>query len=198
MFKKIAFSVLALLAVAIVIFLGIVALQPDESRVARSAKIDAPPATVFAFINDLHHWNDWSPWAKLDPNAKYSLSGADSGNGAKFTWSGNDQVGEGALTIVDSKPEESIRMQLDFIKPMQATNFVQFDLAPAETGTTVTWSMVGKPTFVQKAVCLFMDMDKMIGDQFEQGLANLQTQIKQSGGNSGSEAADATPPADAK
>lgn len=173
MLKKI---LLVLLAV-IVIVLIVVALQPADFRVSRTAVIAAPPAAVFEQINDFHKWDAWSPWAKLDPNAKNGFEGPASGVGAKFTWSGNDEVGEGAMTITGSKPHESVVMNLEFTRPFKATNVAEFTLKPEGGGTSVTWSMSGRNGFMAKAVGLFMNFDKMLGGQFEKGLENLKAVV---------------------
>ncbi|HEY2413472.1 MAG TPA: SRPBCC family protein [Pirellulaceae bacterium] len=170
--------IFAAAAVALVVMLGlfliIVAMQPGEFRITRSATMKAAPATVFAEVNDFHKWEAWSPWAKLDPNAKAVFAGPESGEGAKFSWSGNDKVGEGTQTIVESKPEERIRIRLDFEKPMKDTSEAEFTFKPQDDQTQVTWSMSGKKNFVGKAVCMFMNMDKMIGGEFDKGLASLK------------------------
>lgn len=166
-------KILLLLAAVIVIFLVVVAMQPADFRITRSAVINAPASAVFAQINDYHNWNDWSPWAKLDPNARNSFDGPPSGVGAKFSWTGNNEVGEGSMTITESKPSELVVMKLEFIKPFAATNTTEFTLKPAAKGTTVTWTMSGKNNFMAKAMGVFMDCDKMVGGKFEEGLANL-------------------------
>jgi hypothetical protein len=166
-------AVLAIVGI-IGIFAVIVALQPAEYKITRSATIAAPQSTVFAQVNDYHKWNAWSPWAKLDPNCKYTFSGPDSGVGAVFAWAGNDKVGEGKMTITDSKPNESIRMNLDFIKPFADSCITDFTFKPEGAGTAVTWTMAGHKNFVSKAFCLFMDMDKMVGGDFEKGLASMK------------------------
>ena len=150
-------------------------MQPADFRISRSAVIAAPPAAVFAQINDFHKWNDWSPWAKLDPNAKNSFDGPASGVGAKFSWSGNNEVGEGAMTITASKPNESVVMKLEFTKPFAAVNTTEFTLKPAGAGTAVTWTMSGKNGFVAKGVGLFINCDKMVGTKFEEGFENLKS-----------------------
>jgi uncharacterized protein YndB with AHSA1/START domain len=170
MLKKILIALAAIIAV----FLGVVALQPSEFRVARSAKMSAPPEEVFAQVNDFHKWDAWSPWAKLDPNANNSFEGPTSGNGAVFKWSGNSEVGEGSMTILESRPDELIRIRLDFVKPFEDTSTTEFTFEPQGDQTEVTWSMFGRNTFISKMFCLFMDMDKMIGDKFEEGLASLK------------------------
>lgn len=173
MLKKILLGLVAV----IIIFLIVVARQPADFRISRSAVIAAPPAAVFAQINDFHQWNAWSPWAKLDPKATNTFEGPASGVGAKFGWSGNNEVGEGAMTITESKPDESVVMKLDFIRPFAATNTTEFTLKPEGNGTAVMWTMSGQNGFMGKAVGLFMNCDKMVGTQFEEGFENLKTVV---------------------
>lgn len=174
MLKK---TLLALLILAAG-FAVVVALQPSDFRVSRSAKMAAPPETVFAQVNDFHQWQAWSPWAKLDPNAKFSYSGPASGPGAVFRWAGNNEIGEGAMTILESKPGELIRIQLDFLKPMSGTSTAEFTFRPEADQTSVTWSMFGKNNFIAKAMGLFMNCDEMIGGQFEKGLAQMKSVVE--------------------
>lgn len=160
----------ALLSVAVVV----IARQPSEYRVERTAEISAPPEAVFAHVNELRKWDGWSPWAKLDPQVKNTFEGPTAGNGAIFKWSGNDKVGEGKLSILESRPHELIHMRLEFIRPFADTSETDFAFEPRGEKTTVTWSMAGKKDFMGKAVCMFMDMDKCLGGSFEEGLANLK------------------------
>jgi len=163
-------------AVAVVaLFIIIVAMRPEDFRYTRAARIAAPPEVVFANVDDFHKWEAWSPWAKMDPNCKNSFSGPESGPGATFAWSGNNKVGEGRMTILDSRPGEVIRIKLEFFKPFKATNTAEFTFKPEGGQTQVTWSMFGKCNFMSKAVGMFMDCEKMVGAQFEQGLANLNS-----------------------
>jgi len=162
------------LAVGVAVFLIVVALQPSQFRVARRAVIPAPPAVVFGHVGDLQKWQAWSPWAKLDPNSKISFDGPSDRVGSSFAWSGNDKVGEGRMTILESRPNELVRFRLDFEKPFKGTNEAAFALRPEGAGTAVEWSMTGTKNFIFKAVGLFMNCDKMLGGQFEEGLANLQ------------------------
>jgi hypothetical protein len=162
------------LALVVVLFLVIVALQPADYRVVRNASIAAPAADVFPQVNDLHKFQDWSPWAKLDPDVKNTYEGPPAGTGAVSRWAGNKKVGEGIMTITDSRPYDSIKMKLEFIKPFASTADVQFDFKPEGNGTGVTWTMSGKKNFMSKAFCLFVSMDKMVGGDFERGLANLK------------------------
>lgn len=170
MFKKI----LLVLAAIIAGFCIVASFQPDDFRVSRSATIAAPPAEVFDKINNLQNWNAWSPWAKLDPNAKNTFEGPAAGVGASFAWAGNNQVGEGKMTITESQPNERVVMRLDFAKPFAGTNYTEFALRPEGPQTTVNWTMSGKANFISKCMGLVMDCDKMVGDQFEQGFTNLK------------------------
>jgi hypothetical protein len=169
--KKILFALALLLAILAVV----VALQPDEFRVSRSAAVAAAPEQVFAQVNDFHNWEAWSPWAKLDPNAKATFEGPHAGEGAVFIWAGNNEVGEGRMTLTQSRPSELIRIKLDFVKPMEGTSDVEFTFKPENNGTLVTWTMSGRNNFISKAVCLFLNQDKMLGAYFEKGLANLKS-----------------------
>jgi len=166
--------ILLAIAAAIVVFVIVVVMQPDEFRVSRSATVAAPAAKVFAQVNELRKWEAWNPWGKLDPAAKLTYDGPPSGNGASYHWAGNNQVGEGRLTIVESRANEYLRLKLEFLKPFNATNTGEFTFLPEGGGTSVTWSMSGRKNFVAKAMHLFFDMDKMVGGQFAKGLANLK------------------------
>jgi hypothetical protein len=168
-------KILIVLAVFVVVFVVIVALQPAEFRVVRSATISAPAQVVFAQVNDFHNWNAWSPWAKLDPAMKQTYEGAPAGIGAVYTWAGNKEVGEGRMTIIESRPSDLIRIKLEFFKPFAGTSIAEFTFKPESNQTAVTWSMSGEKNFMVKAFHLFMNMDKMIGDDFEKGLANLKS-----------------------
>ena len=174
MMKKI-FKVFLFILVA---FGVMVALQPSEFRIERSASIAAAPDAVFAVVNDFHAWEAWSPWAKLDPASKAVFEGPGSGVGAVFKWSGNKQVGEGAMTITESVPGERIKIRLDFVKPFKAVNQAEFTFAPKDGATVVTWSMEGRNKFLSKAFCMFMDVDKMVGADFEKGLAGMKSVVE--------------------
>lgn len=178
MLKKILLALAALVVVTILVFVAVVAMQPSEFRIVRSATIPAPAAEVFTQVNDFHNWEAWSPWAKLDPAAKISFAGPSAGTGAIFQWSGNNEVGERSMTITESRPHELIRIRLDFVKPFEDTATEEFTFKPEGDKTTVTWTMFGKNNFMAKAFCLFMNMDKMIGGQFEEGLANMKSVVE--------------------
>jgi Polyketide cyclase / dehydrase and lipid transport len=134
----------------------------------------APPAAVFAQVNDFHKWNAWNPWGKIDPSMRQTYEGSPSGPGAVYTWVGNKEVGEGRMTITDSRPSDLVRVKLEFFKPLAATNAADFTFVPEENQTPVTWSMFGEKNFMAKAIHLFLNMDKMIGDQFAKGLADMK------------------------
>jgi len=174
MLKKFLIAIAAI----IVVFVVVVALQPSEFRIVRSATISAPAPAVFAQVNDFHNWEAWSPWAKLDPAAKATFEGPSTGTGAIFKWAGNKEVGEGSMTITESRPSDLIRIKLEFLRPFEATNSAEFTFKPEGNRTAVTWSMEGKNNFIAKAVCLFMNMDKMVGGQFEQGPAQMKAVVE--------------------
>jgi uncharacterized protein YndB with AHSA1/START domain len=182
------------LAILIVALLGIIAMQPSDFRITRSAKMSAPAEAVFAQVNDFHRWNDWSPWAKMDPAAKNTFDGPDSGKDASFWWSGNDEVGEGRMTIVESKPSELVSIRLDFEKPFKATCTSEFAFKPDGDQTAVTWTMSGKNDFMGKAISLVMNCDKMVGTEFEKGLANMKA-IVEAPPSSGETTPSDSPPA---
>lgn len=174
MFKKILIGVL----VAVGGFAVFVASRPPEFSVTRSMVMSAPAATVFEQVNDFRRWQAWSPWAKLDPNAKETFEGPEAGTGAAFAWAGNNQVGEGRMTITESRPGEQIVMRLEFIKPFKAVNTTEFTFRSQGAQTLVTWTMSGKNNFIGKAMSLLMNCDKMIGGQFEKGLAQLKSVVE--------------------
>jgi hypothetical protein len=165
-------------AAVIVLFLIVVATRPANFRITRSASMAASPQAVFAQVNDLHNWEAWSPWAKLDPAAKRTYEGAPVGPGAVFKWAGNNKIGEGAITIVESRPGDFVRIRLEFLKPFKATNLAEFEFKPAGQLTSVNWSMTGTYNFMSKAFGLFVNMDKMVGGDFEKGLANLKAVVE--------------------
>ena len=170
--------ILLALAFIAILFIIVIAGQPGEFTYARSLKMSAPPEKIFPRVNDLHQWEAWSPWAKLDPNATPTFSGADAGLGASMAWSGNNKVGQGKMTIIESQPSRSIRFRLEFLKPMVATNIATFTFQPESDGTTVTWAMTGKNNLMGKVFGLLVNCEKMVGDQFAKGLANLAEQVR--------------------
>ncbi|WP_425615549.1 SRPBCC family protein [Anatilimnocola sp. NA78] len=174
MVKKVLVIVGSVLLVLVVGFLIAVAMQPSTYSITRSAKMNAPPEVVFAQVNNFQNWKAWSPWEKLDPEMKRTFDGPEAGTGAKYGWSGNDKVGEGAMTITDSQPSEKILIKLEFKRPMVSECPTSFQFTPDGAGTEVTWTMNGENNFTGKAFCLLMDMDKMVGGDFEKGLASMK------------------------
>lgn len=170
--------ILISLAVVVAGFLVVVALQPSEFKIERSASMRAPAQAAFAQVNDFQNWRAWSPWEKIDPALKRSYDGPPAGPGASYAWAGNKEVGEGRMTIVESKPGELVRIRLEFIKPFAATNTADFRFRPSGDGTDVTWTMTGRNNFLSKAMCLFIDMDRMVGGMFEQGLSQMKTVVE--------------------
>jgi hypothetical protein len=170
--------ILAAVAAVVVVFLVVVALQPSDFKVERSATMRAPAPAAFAQVNDFQNWRVWSPWEKVDPALKRQYEGPKAGTGAVYAWQGNKDVGEGRMTITESRPGELVRIKLEFFKPFAATNQADFTFKPAGDGTSVTWTMSGQNNFISKAMCLFVDMDKMVGGMFEQGLAQMKTVVE--------------------
>jgi hypothetical protein len=177
-------TILATVAVIVVILIVVVALQPSDFHVERSARMAAPPQTPFAQVNDFHNWEAWNPFSKADPSIKMTYSGPASGVGAKYAWQGNKDVGEGNMTITESRPGELVRIDLVFEKPFAAHNTAEFRFAPISSNeTAVTWSMFGHNGFMGKAIGLVMNMDAMIGGQFEKGLADMKAIVERASKN---------------
>jgi uncharacterized protein YndB with AHSA1/START domain len=176
-----------------------IATRPSESLIVRSRTFAAPPEVVFAYVSDFHRWTEWSPWEKLDPALKREYSGADAGEGASYHWIGNEEVGEGRMTITNVEAPNSVTIRLEFKRPFQAVNTAQFDIVAGGLGTDVTWSMTGHNGFVAKAFGLVVDTDKLVGQSFEQGLADLDTVTAAATppAEEPAPAAEAAPPADA-
>jgi uncharacterized protein YndB with AHSA1/START domain len=172
--KRLAIGLVLLVLTAVVV----VWLQPDDYRLTRSTVIAAPAAAVFAQVNDLKKWDDWSPWAKLDPAAKVTFSGPPAGPGATFAWSGNDKVGEGTMTITESRPNERVATRTDFVKPFAGTSHSDFIFSEAGGQTNVIWTMSGTNNFIGKAMCLFVSMEQMLGPDFEKGLAQIKQVVE--------------------
>lgn len=172
--KKILLGILAAFLALIAIISVAASMQPTDFSYTRSATFKATPAAVFEQVNDFHKWDAWSPWVKLDPNAKSTFEGPTSGEGAKMSWAGNYEVGEGNMTIVESKPNDVVRIRLEFIKPMAGVCDTTMKVEPKGDETSLSWTMSGKNKFPAKVMGLFMDCEKMCGDQFEKGLSNMK------------------------
>lgn len=178
MIKKAILGILALVVLVVVVFCIIVAVQPSDFKITRSATLNAPAATVFEQVNDFHKWEAWSPWAKIDPAMKVTYSGPPAGVGASYAWLGNDEVGEGKMTITQSHPNEHIAVDLEFIKPFATKNITEFTFKSNGDKTEVIWTMAGKNNFLMKAVSLFMNMDKLVGGDFEKGLSQMKPVVE--------------------
>jgi hypothetical protein len=162
-------------AAILVVLVAVIATRPSEFREERSATMSAPSPVVFAPVNDIHNWEAGSPYAKRDPGMKKSFEGAPAGVGAKYAWSGHHELGEGRTTIIESRPSELIRVELEFVRPFAGTSTATFTFRPEGERTAVTWSLDGRNSFPAKAMGLVMNMDRMIGDDFEKGLAQMKT-----------------------
>lgn len=174
MFKKIAIIVGAIAVACIATVLCIALTKPDQFAVERATLINAPPEKIFAVIGDFHRSPEWSPWEKLDPNMKRTYSGSASGKGAIYSWSGNDQVGEGRMEVLEFNPPAKMVMNLHFVRPMEGDNLVEYVLEPQGEMTKMTWSMRGPNNFASKVMQVFMNCQEMCGRAFESGLANLK------------------------
>lgn len=166
------------IATVIVVFIAGVlvfaATKPDAFRVQRATSIKAPPEKIFPHINEFQRWGAWSPYEKKDPAMKRSLSGPPSGKGAVYVWEGNGDVGQGRMEIAEASAPSRVTIKLDFVKPFEAHNIVDFTLEPRGDTTQVTWDMRGPMPFLSKVITVFIDMDRMVGADFEAGLANLK------------------------
>lgn len=170
-------ALVAALAVAVVLVLA--ANRPGTFRVERSLRIQAPPEKVQGYIEDFHLWAQWSPFERLDPQMQRSFSGADKGRGAVYAWEGNGKAGAGRMEIIENDPGSRTVIALDFLKPFKASNIAEYTLVPREGGTEVTWAMFGPVPFAAKIMHLFIDVDRMVGKDFEAGLASLKRLAEQ-------------------
>ena len=175
MLKTVLLGLGGLLVVGVAAPLVIAATKPDSFRVERTASIKAPPEKIFAQINDLRAHGAWSPWERKDPGMKRTYSGPQAGKGATYEWDGNKEIGQGRMEIAEVVAPSRVTMKLDFIRPFEAHNIAEFVLQPAGDSTTVTWAIHGPSPYLSKVMTMFFDVDKMIGKEFETGLANLKT-----------------------
>jgi hypothetical protein len=180
--KKLVITLAVLIVVGVGGLLIAISLQPDSFSVERSMVMGAAPSDIFPRVDDLAAWQDWSPWTDLDPDPKRTFSTPSSGKGATFDWTGNDAVGEGRLTILESLPGERVAIEQAFVRPFEGKATMTFTFAPEGAGTLVTWRMDGKNGFIGKAICLFVDMDAMLGPDFERGLGNMKRLVERAGG----------------
>jgi hypothetical protein len=179
MLVTIALAVVGVLAVVLIVVLILAALQPDSFRVERKANVKADPGKLFPCVNDFHNWAAWSPFEKLDPNMKKTFGGAGSGKGAVYEWSGNNKAGAGRMEIIEaSAPVNAgagkVTIKLDFLKPFEGHNTSEFTMSPKGDSTEVTWAVYGASPFMAKIMHVFISMDRLMGKDFETGLANLK------------------------
>ena len=167
-------TVAIIAGVAIAAFGARVATRPDTFRVRRTATINAPPERVYPFLEDFHRWSAWSPWEKLDPEMKRTFSGAERGPGAVYAWEGNSKAGQGRMEITEAVPSRRVSLKLDFVKPFPSHNVIDFTLEPRSGATEIVWDMHGPNTTTSKLMQSVISMDKMVGKDFEAGLANLK------------------------
>ncbi len=162
------------LVIVLLALVAFIAMRPTDFRYARSISIAAPASAAFSQVNDFHAWSAWSPWEKLDPATKKTYGGAAAGIGATYHWLGNAKVGEGHMVITDSRPNELIRITINFLKPMKATNTIEFTFTEQNGQTTVMQSMFGENSFMGKTIGLFMNMETMMNTNFDKGLAGIK------------------------
>ena len=174
MLKKIAVTLFLVITVSVIAVLSIAATRPAAFHVERSLSMAAPPEAVYAVLNDMHRFHEWSPWEKLDPAMKVEFGGPATGVGSSLSWVGNKEAGEGRMTTTDATPPTSLTWKLEFLKPFQSENMVHFAIAPESGGSRVTWAIDGNNNYVSKVMCMFVSMDAMMGKDFEAGLASLK------------------------
>jgi hypothetical protein len=179
--KKILKNLLIVAACALLVVLGLASTKPDQFRVERSIQIQASPAKVFAYLEDFHEWQAWSPWEGLDPELKRSYSGAAKGLGAVYAWEGNSHVGSGSMEITELAAGRHLKIKLDFIKPFEGHNGAEFTLKPQGQSTELTWAMFGPSPFMAKVMQVFMSMDTVMGKEFDSGLAKLKAAAESKG-----------------
>src|SRR4030095_262109 len=170
MLTKIALFLLGLVGLV----LGHAGERPSYLHVERAATIAAPPETIYPLINDFRTWSSWSPYEKVDPAMRRTFSGAPSGKGAVYEWAGNSSIGEGRMEIADTSHPSQVTIKLDFVKPLEGHNVARFELVPRGNTTEVKWTMEGPTPLIGKLIGVFVNMDTMIGSQFESGLASLK------------------------
>lgn len=177
---KILGIIAVVVAVSVVAVLVYAATKPDTFRVQRTTSIKAPPEKIFATLNDFQSWGAWSPYETKDPAMRRTYSATTKGKGAVYEWDGDKNVGKGRMEITESSPPSKVALNLNMIKPFEAHNVVEFTLEPQGDATRVTWAMNGRTPYIAKIVHVFMNVDRMVGDDFETGLANLKTLAERS------------------
>lgn len=175
---KIFLIIAAVLVVAVTVVLALAATKPDTFQVTRTMSIKAPPEKIYPLIADFHRWTAWSPYENKDPAMKRTYGGTPGAVGQTYGWSGDKNIGVGSMTLTEVAPSSKVALKLDFISPFEAHNTVVFSIVPQGDGTMVSWDMQGPTPFIGKIVHVFMNMDKMVGTDFEVGLANLKAQAE--------------------
>jgi hypothetical protein len=169
--------ILLVIVVAIAALLTYAGARPDTFRIERSIRIAAPLLQVAEQIDDFRQWQKWSPWEHIDPTLQRTFSGAETGVGAIYEWTGTGKAGAGRMEITEMRTGSEgalISIRLDFLKPFKASNTAEFLMVPTDAGTDLTWAMFGPSPYVSKVMGVFLDMDKLIGKDFEAGLASLK------------------------
>lgn len=172
--KSLAMAIALMIIVLIAVLCIFASTKPDTFHVERSIAINTTPDNIYPLINDFHEWIKWSPWEKKDPEMKRSCTGSPQGAGAMYAWQGNNTVGQGKMTITESIPFTQIVIALEFLKPFAAQNVAEFTFTPQDDATRVTWTMHGSNNFISKLMQVFMNMDDMVGPDFEDGLQQLK------------------------
>jgi hypothetical protein len=175
---KILAIIIALILLAVAAIVAYAATRPDGFRVQRTLKINAPADRIFPLINDFKAWDAWSPWEKKDPGMKRTYGGPATGKGSTYAWEGNKEVGKGKIVIAEATPPSKVVLDMHFMEPFEARNNAEFTLEPQGDGTNVTWAMYGPTPLMMKVVHLFMNMDKMVGGEFEKGLAAMKAKAE--------------------
>lgn len=166
------------LVAVIALFLAYVAFQPADYTIAREIKINASAEKIFPFLNSSKLAEKWGPWSEIDPEAKMVFSGPEEGVGAQTSWDTGKQLGTGSATIAESVLNQKVGIKLEYTKPMNMTQYAEYLITPADTGSIVTWKVQGKNSFVGRIMCVFVNMDKMVGGMFEKGLSNLKNLVE--------------------
>lgn len=170
--------ILVAVVLVVAIFLIFVATRPADFKITRSLSMHAAPQAVFEQINDFQNWRNWSPWERLDPNLQRTYEGPPAGVGSVYSWQGNKKVGAGRMTILESRPGERVRIKLEFFRPFKATNTAEFSIKTQFNETLVTWDMTGCNHFCAKLFSLVLNIDKLVGKDFEKGLNSMKSVVE--------------------
>lgn len=180
MLRTLLIAVAVVLAAAGAVVAYAAATQPDDFRIERSIVINAPADKIYPLIADFKAWGAWSPWEKKDPAMKRTFSEPASGQGAHYAWEGNGEVGSGEMVMAEAASPSKVKLDMHFKAPFEANHIAEFKLTPQDGGTNVSWAMSGSSPLVSKVMCLFMNMDKMVGSEFEKGLTAMKATAEKS------------------